>query len=404
MRLLILTAQVSPYHNARYVGATRYFDEVNVLSTINAGDFTEFLAKSLGHYSLHPLFKGREAYQNAIVSGELVRKVRDTMLQVMPDAIAAAGWTAPESLAALEFGREYGIPVVVMSESQVDDGKRTYLRELAKRRIVSLFDAALVGGPSHAEYVETLGISRGLIHLGYNAVDNGFFTKGAEIARREEPATRQKLNLPGRYILASARFIEKKNLVELVRGYARAREGMVNAPDLLILGDGPERNRINATIGAEGLHKCVHMPGFRGYDELPALYALSEGFVHVSTSEQWGLVINEAMAAGVAVVASSRCGATRTVIENGVNGFVTEADTGSIAKSLRSLFELSAEQRRAIGEAAANAIASWGPDRFGTGLSAAVASALTAPSRDKIALWDRAILRRLQSRFIETVA
>ena len=65
MNLVILASQVSPYHNARFVGATRHFDTVHVVSTANAGDFPEFLAKSLGEYALHRLFDGREAYTAA---------------------------------------------------------------------------------------------------------------------------------------------------------------------------------------------------------------------------------------------------------------------------------------------------------------------------------------------------
>lgn len=404
MRLLILTLQVSPYHDARYVGALRHFDEVHVVSTVNAGDFDEFVALSTGNYILHRFFEGSEAYKAAVASGNLVLQVRDTMKRIAPDAVAVAGWTAPESLVALETARSRRIPAVVMSESQADDASRSVLREVLKRRIVSQFDAALVGGPAHRDYASSLGIPLERIFFGYNAVDNAHFTSGAEQARAQETAARRNLNLPNRYVLASGRFIEKKNLPTLVRAYSNARDAVAGAPDLVILGDGTERVAIERAISETAHGKHIHLPGFRGYGDLPAFYALSEGFVHVSTSEQWGLVINEAMASGVPVVVSDRCGATRTVVEHGVSGFVTDTNVGAIAEALTELFSLSTEARDTMGRAAANAISGWGPDRFGAGMRAAVDAALAARRRGPVSLLNLMLFKYLQRRITETVS
>ncbi len=63
---------------------------------------------------------------------------------------------------------------------------------------------------------------------------------------------------------------------------------------------------------------CI-LPGFKPYDELPVYYALANAFVHASTSEQWGLVVNEAIATGLPVIVSNRCGCAPELV-NG-NGF-----------------------------------------------------------------------------------
>jgi 1,2-diacylglycerol 3-alpha-glucosyltransferase len=404
MRLLILTLQVAPYHDARYVGALRHFDEVHVLSTVNAGDFDEFLAKHTGSYSLHRLYDGPEAYRSAVASGDLGWQVRDIIERLAPDAIAVAGWTAPESLVALAEARAKKIPAVVMSESQADDAQRMLLREALKRRIVSQFDAALVGGPIHAEYAISLGIPRPSVHYGYNAVNNAYFASGAQETREKDATLRRELNLPSRYILASARFIAKKNLPNLVRAYAEARASVADVPALVILGDGPERAEIERAISETGQVCHVHLPGFQEYRDLPKYYALSEGFVHVATSEQWGLVINEAMSCGVPIVVSERCGATRTVVEHGVNGFVVATDVSAITQGLVSLFKLSPEARGNMGRAAADAISSWGPDRFGAGMRAAVDSAQSARRRGRLSLPDQMLLGRLAKRIIATVS
>lgn len=404
MKLAILTAQISPYHNARYIGAANEFDEVHVLSTVNEGDFAEFLANSLGGYSVHKLFNGRREYEVAAKELEVSRRTSQVLASLQLGAIAVAGWSAPESLAALEYARENGVPIVVMSESQEDDAPRSTLREAVKRRIVSQFDGALVGGPPHTDYIVKLGIPRDRVRLGYNAVDNAYFASGAAVARASEKQLKAQYGLPEHYVLASARFITKKNLPNLINAYALARAKHPALPDLVVLGDGPERHAVQDAITANEVERFVHLPGFCGYDVLPAYYGLSEGFLHVSSTEQWGLVINEAMACGVPVIATHTCGAARSVIQDGVSGILAGIDVASISAALLRLFQMTAEQRALMGAAAAEAICEWGPERFGAGLRATVDCARIRSRRGPLQPWDKALLRHMQRKVIHAVA
>ncbi|KCZ47176.1 glycosyltransferase family 4 protein [Hyphomonas sp. CY54-11-8] len=404
IRLLILTLQISPYHDARYDAATAEFEEVHVVSTLNVGDFSEFIAESFGNYFLHKLFHGQNEYLTAVTSGSLATQVQNTIKAIDPDVVAVAGWAAPESIAAMHHCRRHRIPTIIMSESQEDDAKRSLLRESVKRRLVSQFNAALVGGPTHAQYINKLGIPCERIHYGYNAVDNEHFAMGAASALQDPHNVRLQHNLPKRYILASARFIQKKNIPSLISAYASARKLNPTAPDLVVLGDGPERKVIEATIARERVGKYVHLQGFVSYDRLPAFYGLSEGFVHVSLIEQWGLVINEALAAGVPVIASNTCGAARTVIQDGQSGILTDISTDAITKSLVQFFRMPSQERSAMARAGANAINAWGPQRFGCGMKAAAESAFAAPMRGPIAPWDRILVKHFQRRVLNDVA
>ena len=126
--------------------------------------------------------------------------------------------------------------------------------------------------------------------------------------------------------------------------------------------------------------------------------------MHVSSTEQWGLVINEAMAAGVPVIASNTCGAARTVLLDGVNGLSTDVDAASIEATILRLFGMTPEQRAGMGIAAQVAIRDWGPDRFGVGLRDAVEAAMRAPRRGPIKLLDKALISRLQRTVLDAVA
>jgi 1,2-diacylglycerol 3-alpha-glucosyltransferase len=403
MHLLIFTANISPYHRARYEAAHRSFEKVTVLVSHNEGDFEQFIAAGADSYDVLRLFEGKETYIKAVANGTLIKKVTTAIEELAPNVIAVAGWYSPESIVALKMARKHGIPSVVMSESQADDASRSYIREVIKGRIVSQFDAALVGGPSHAAYVNRLGIPSERIHFGYNAVDNEYFASGSDLARSNPETTRRQHLLPDRYVLASARFIKKKNIPNLVYAYAQARKQVDIAPDLVILGDGPEIDAIKFAITQGNVKKNVHLCGFQTYESLPEIYGLAEGFVHVSTVEQWGLVINEAMAAGIPVIASNCCGAARTVITDGVSGILTEPVIPSITGALVKLFSLPPDQRALMGLAASDAIAAWGPTRFASGMRKAVESALAARKRGPVAPWDRAIMSSLERKLNNVV-
>jgi glycosyltransferase involved in cell wall biosynthesis len=402
---VVLTRQIGHYHDARFRAAAARLGNLSVLSLANEGGFRHFLARDPGGYAIDRLFPDRKAYEAAVTSGELVGSVAAALDRLAAETVVVSGWAAPESFAAIRWARDNRVPLVIMSESQADDAVRRRLREALKSRIVALCDAALVGGPPHCDYMTALGLPAARIHLGYDAVDNEHFARGADAARHGAKHFRAKYGLPDRYILASARFVAKKNLPALVQAYAIAADGTAAAPDLVILGDGEERWAIEAAIARTGMGGHVHLPGFIPYDVLPIHYGLAEAFAHVSLVEQWGLVVNEAMAAGLPVVVARQNGVARTVVEDGENGLLIDpASVPEMAAAFSQVFAMAPAERSAMGARARQAIANWGPARFGAGLRSAVRDAHAAPGKGRLPAWDRWLLDRLAGKLIQTVA
>src|SRR5205814_2884693 len=163
--------------------------------------------------------------------------------QTNPDVVAVNGWNNFGSLVAADCCVRREIPMVVMSESARQDEPRTWWKEMIKRRIIGLYSAGLVGGKRHVDYLVELGMPRERVFTGYDVVDNAYFRRRAEEVRGQKSEVRKKYGLPENYFLASARFIEKKNLPRLVRAYAAYKqesEASGNPPwDIVLLGDGP---------------------------------------------------------------------------------------------------------------------------------------------------------------------
>jgi 1,2-diacylglycerol 3-alpha-glucosyltransferase len=301
---------------------------------------------------------------------EIAHRLCAALDRKRPDTIFIPGWSDPAALAGLDWALTSNVPVVIMSESTRSDVDRRALKEFLKSCLVRLCSAALVGGSPHAEYMEELGMGADRIFTGYDAVDNDYFARRTAEIRNSEFEIRKQYGLPENYFLASARFLERKNLVTLLAAYAGYREsaGRSQSPppwSLVILGDGPLRPTLNSELSTLNLHSHLLLPGFKQYHELPWYYGLAKAFVHASLSEPWGLVVNEAMASGLPVIVSKQCGCGRDLVHDGENGFRFDAaDAHALAKLMLRVSSLSPAELAAMGEKGRKIIAEWSPQNF----------------------------------------
>jgi len=123
---------------------------------------------------------------------------------------------------------------------------------------------------------------------------------------------------------------------------------------------------------------------------LPVYYALANAFVHASTSEQWGLVVNEAIASGLPVIVSNRCGCAPELVDG--NGFTFDpTNEDELATRLLEMAALSDEERKHLGDNSYRIAPNFAPERFGEGLECAASVALEVPQK-RFGIIDRALL------------
>lgn len=422
-RVVVFFDRLGPYHFSRLQAASREM-QITAVESSNEDPINSWEeVRTSGDFDRVLLFRDEPlAQQHRSV---IEARVRGVLSELHPDAVAIPGWSDPCALAALAWCLEQGIPAVVMSESTPWDHKRIWWKEAIKRQVLRCFGAGLVGGTSHAEYLKSLGMAPERIFLGYDAVDNEYFSSKANEVRTGQPGNghagvRSKHALPQNYFLASARFVEKKNLLHLVEAYSRYRllaspsalhggeavaavdpatDGQPSSIwDLVILGDGLGRAKLESLISSLGLKASVHLPGFKQYSDLPVYYGCARAFVHASTTEEWGLVVNEAMASGLPVLVSNRCGCVAELVQEGRNGSAfAPGNVEQLAQLMQGLAKLPGHQLNAMGDASRDIISQWGPDRFATGLRLAVEKARAA-CRPRSGIASRVLLSALRNR------
>jgi glycosyltransferase involved in cell wall biosynthesis len=295
-----------------------------------------------------------------------------------PEVVFCPSYWPARSLAVVLAARLVGAKTVMMNESHAGTEKSGGAGRLVKRALIKFFDAALVGGGPHRRHFTALGMAAERIFTGYDAVDNDHFQREAAAARADKKGTRMALRLPERYILNLGRMVQKKNLPTLVRAFALAKKsGLDDNVHLVLVGSGEKElslkalcselelfwNDVSATAGDLPSAEVLFY-GFRQIDQNPSFYALADCFVLPSLYEEWGLVVNEAMACGLPVIVSNTAGCAEDLVLDGQNGYAF--DPGSEDELAQKLLAIYAESDRirSMGQESARIIESWGCDGF----------------------------------------
>lgn len=160
---------------------------------------------------------------------------------------------------------------------------------------------------------------------------------------------REQMRIPaGAFVVGHlGRLAPEKNLEFLAEAVARFLAGDENA-HFLVVGKGPSEADMRRVVEAQGLQERLRVVGVLDYPQLADALAAMDVFAFSSRSETQGMVLTEAMSAGVPVVALDAPGA-REVVQDGLNGrLLPEQSVDSFTEALRWVSRLPAPQRRAL--------------------------------------------------------
>lgn len=300
----------------------------------------------------------------------LLKQIVAIFSQINPDVIVVAGYSHPAMSMISFWGKFFGKKIILMSATKNDDFQRIWWRETIKSIGIKQFDAALVGGVPQRRYLLKLGLPHDAIFTGYNVVNNDIFS-----AAKYEYIKSTPLEYP--YFLSINRFVPKKNLINLIDAYANYYlKSPKEAWHLVLCGSGELRIEIEDLIKKLGLSSVVHLPGFLQQDQLLPYFAHAKCFIHASVQEQWGLVVNEAMAAGLPVLVSNRCGCFEDLVKEGINGFGFNPEDQQQLTNLMLKMSYGEVDLEAMAQAGLNHIQNYSPDYFAQSLKQAVEFAI----------------------------
>ena len=355
-KILLLQTKHGPYHIARLEAI------VDCMKNLS----WEVKSVELSRQSLQYKWVNDITDQKAIISllkdkvpedvsfFSLSQQLLNTLRKIEPDVVVIAGYGKWIFRLALIWCITRKIPTILLSDSKEDDEPRIWWKEAIKSFLVNKYSSALVGGHPHQRYLLKLGFPEDAIFIGYDVVDNSVF----------HPEKIKKLPSPIHkpYFLSINRFVTKKNLLLLITAYTNYYQKVgEKAWDLVLCGDGELRPQIEGLIKQYQLENHVHLPGFLQQDEMLPYFAHAQAFIHASTTEQWGLVVNEAMAAGLPVIVSNCCGCFEDLVIEGVNGFGFNPENREKLTNLMMRMSSGEVNLEAMGKASLEQIKKYSP-------------------------------------------
>jgi glycosyltransferase involved in cell wall biosynthesis len=239
-----------------------------------------------------------------------------------------AHYLYPDGVAAVWLGQRLGKKVVITARgSDVTQLPDYALPRWLIRRALGRADGLVGVSAALCRRMIELGADPKKVITLRNGVDTHVFHPV------DRAAARAALGLSGQTLISVGHLIERK-------GHHLTIAAMAELPDfsLIILGDGPERGRLQAQIERLGLAGRVRLLGTRPHAELPAYYGSADAMVLASSREGWANVLLESMACGTPVVASNIPGNPEVVQEPAAGLVMDENNAAGIAAGVRKLF------------------------------------------------------------------
>jgi len=238
------------------------------------------------------------------------------------DLVLLTGYEKVECWMQVFLLKLKGKKVALFCDSTIYDNPQTVGKGLLKRIIFKFVDGIFGYGLRSKEYVVHYGADPKKVYQRCQAAALPLeYDCRQALADRLALATNPEVP---RYLYIG-RLSPEKALDTLLHAFAQVKAKVPSAT-LIIVGDGPERKKLEELVRHLNLDKFVCFTGSKSGADLFQEYSRATCFVLPSRSEPWGLVVNEALAYGCPVVVSKYCGCVPELVLEGKTGFVHSVD------------------------------------------------------------------------------
>lgn len=266
-------------------------------------------------------------------------ELRETQPDLLISLYGDPSFSAASSVAQHYIGR-HAFRVLPTFDSW---NARSPVKELAKHLLFRSVDRVKVPGPDGQAQARRYGIPDERISVVTQSIDLEHYQEARRVAPGVRAMERQRLGLQGCVFIYVGRLWQGKGLDHLFDAYTQVR---AERPDvsLLLVGDGVDEARYR--------ERALTVPGvvFHGFvqpADLPPVYALADVMVFPTLGDPHGLVVEEAMAAGLPVITTRAAGdITRRLPDDEAGYIVPPADADALAERMTRLAEDPARRQR----------------------------------------------------------
>lgn len=301
---------------------------------------------------------------------ELISKSPDVIVSLYAEPSFIAGWF---------FARLVGVKTAFWCQVTMDRWtKRSAFKNFVKRYMFRRVDATMGSGEQSRQFAIRCGAHPERAMCLPHVIDLEHYRKARMIPEEERLRLRKKIGLQGVTFICVGRLWWGKGLGYLLDGFKEAQTLSDIEISLLMLGDGPEELALKEKCVADGIRN-VCFEGFVQKEDILPYFAVADAMVFPTLGDPYGLVLDEAMAAGLPLISADAAGDLVDRIEDGINGYIVPAaDAASLA---RYILELASNEklRKKMGEKSAEKIEGKTPAKWAENFSEIINRILSMP-------------------------
>lgn len=277
-----------------------------------------------------------------------------------PSAVLVNGYHEWPLLRAMLWARRRGVPLLLFGDSNIRGdharGLRRWIKGLVVPRVLAACDAVLACGGLGRAFFRRYGVPDRKIFYSPYEPDYGQLER-LDAAHIDDTRRRFALDPARRRLVVSSRLVAHKRVDLAIDAFAAIAADRPDW-DLVILGDGPLSAELRARV-PDHLRGRVIFTGFVGEQAtVTAVYRASHVLLHPAEFEPWAVVINEAAAAGLAIVTTDAVGAAAELVREGENGRVVAV--GDLPAFTKAALECTDPERLAgMREASRTVLRDW---------------------------------------------
>ena len=252
---------------------------------------------------------------------ELVPNVRIRRKELFVSQVVVVGsWEAPQYLWTALVAKIMRKKLILIYESTLGSQRyKNYFVTLIRSTFFKMGDLILSFGIDSTQALLSMGVPSAKILQLFNPIPRIYPPKLESISKLDYH----------RYLFVG-QLIDRKNVDALIHAFAKVRK---KEDTLTIVGDGDNRDRLVKLVNGLHLERHVEFTGQIRHSEMNNLYPKYDTLVLPSLREVWGLVVNEALAHGLHVVVSNKCGCA-SLVKDMKGVYVTNGSSVSLEKEM----------------------------------------------------------------------
>jgi glycosyltransferase involved in cell wall biosynthesis len=286
---------------------------------------------------------------------EIVKALFVKLDEINPDIVIGGSIVFFAGALGIRWAKNNKRKFIMFDDAKPSQIKRNFVVQWVKDVITNEIDGLWLPSPDYDEEYSNMDKDETLFFHGYNCIDNQLFK------------FKEKRDTEYTTIICVARLVPIKNIDNLLKAWKLIEKRKPNYK-LVIIGDGPEFVKLSELTLNMRLKTVVFLGAVNNSD-IPAYFYNSAAFVLPSLSESWGLVVNEAMAAGLPILLSNKINASVALLKEGENGFSFDPlNVKDIAEKILAFMNLDLKSKKEMSLNSFKIISSMSYENMGSQL------------------------------------